>query len=404
MDNKRLFDSVSLSNILSFGEGSNTIILKNLNVLVGPNGSGKSNFLEAFRLFQYAPTDFAKPISVSGGINNWLWKGTADEKIASLQCFVFSHSGKWLHYLIIFTDVGNGRVAITREGLFEEPENADADPTTLIDHKGSEVVLASRNINADPFVENEWGYQNLSRFDFPFDKSLLSQRNDPYAYPQLTFLASVFKQIFMYTDATFGRTTFARLPQDAALDSTFLFPDASNLALVLNDLQNQPPVMKTIIEKLKLFYERAENIITRVQGGTVQIYFQEEGLTATVPASRLSDGTLRYLCLLVILCHPSPPPLICIEEPELGMHPDVLPTIAELLIEASQRTQLIVTTHSDLLVSAIGGKHPEAIVVCEKGDNGTTMKRLEADKMKEWLTRYSLGDLWLKGEIGGTRW
>ena len=402
MDNKRLFDSVSLSNLLSFGEGTNTLILKNLNVLVGPNGSGKSNFLDAFRLFQYAPTDFAKPISASGGINNWLWKGTTGEKTAVLQCFVFSRSGKWLHYVIMFCDVGNGRVCVIGEGLYEEPENADADPTTLIDHNGGEVVLASRNTITDP-LQDEWGYQNLSRYDFPLDKSLLSQRNDPYTYPQLTFLASAFKQIFIYTDATFGRTTSARLPQDAALDSTFLFPDASNLALVLNDLQNQPVVMKTIIEKLKLFYERAENIITRVQGGTVQIYFQEEGLTQTVPASRLSDGTLRYLCLLVILCHPSPPPLICIEEPELGMHPDVLPIIAELLIEAAQKTQLIITTHSDLLVSAIGTQHPEAIVVCEKGENGTTMKRLEPEKMREWLTRYSLGDLWLKGEIGGTR-
>lgn len=58
---------------------------------------------------------------------------------------------------------------------------------------------------------------------------------------------------------------------------------------------------------------------------------------------------LRYLCLLAVLCHPSPPPLVCIEEPELGLHPDVLPTLAELLKEAATRTQLIVTTHSDVL-------------------------------------------------------
>ncbi len=162
--------------------------------------------------------------------------------------------------------------------------------------------------------------------------------------------------------------------------------------------------MRLIIEKLKMFYERVEDIHPLAQGGTVQIFFQEEGLTQTVPATRLSDGTLRYLCLLVILLHPTPPPLICIEEPELGMHPDIIPTIAELLIEASQRTQLIVTTHSDMLVSAIGAKHPEAVLVCDRTSKGTTLTRLEPEKLKLWLEKYTLGELWLKGEIGGTRW
>ena len=101
---------------------------------------------------------------------------------------------------------------------------------------------------------------------------------------------------------------------------------------------------------------------------------------------RLSDGTLRYLCLLAILCHPEPPPLICIEEPETGLHPDILPTIAELMIEASQRTQFIVTTHSDILVSAFS-EIPEAVLVCEKDEDGTHFKRLEKDKLKAWLAR-----------------
>jgi predicted ATPase len=118
---------------------------------------------------------------------------------------------------------------------------------------------------------------------------------------------------------------------------------------------------------------------------------------------RLSDGTLRFLCLLVILLHPTPPPLVCIEEPETGLHPDILSTVAELLIEGSQRTQLIVTTHSETLVSALG-EYPEAVVVCERDVGGTRLQRLDRERLQKWLKRYSLGDLWLKGEIGGTRW
>jgi predicted ATPase len=94
---------------------------------------------------------------------------------------------------------------------------------------------------------------------------------------------------------------------------------------------------------------------------------------------------------------------MCIEEPELGMHPDIIGTIAELLIDASQRTQLIVTTHSDLLISKLS-EIPEAVVVCERGPRGTTMRRLDADSLAIWLREYSLGEAWLKGAFGGTRW
>ena len=141
----------------------------------------------------------------------------------------------------------------------------------------------------------------------------------------------------------------------------------------------------------------------RIYGGTAQIFIREEGVIQPIPATRLSDGTLRYLCLMALLLDPTPPPLICIEEPELGLHPDILPTIAELLIEASQRTQLIVTTHSDALVSALS-EYPEAVVVCERDNTGTHLRRLKPEKLKKWLEKYTLGDLWRIGEIGGNRW
>ena len=135
----------------------------------------------------------------------------------------------------------------------------------------------------------------------------------------------------------------------------------------------------------------------------MQIFFHEKNLHRPVPATRLSDGTLRFLCLASILCHPSPPPLTCIEEPEIGLHPDILPIVAELLIEASHRTQIIVTTHSDILVDALSHV-PEAVLVCEKESNATVMRRQNQDELREWLKEYSLGDLWRSGELGGNRW
>ncbi len=95
--------------------------------------------------------------------------------------------------------------------------------------------------------------------------------------------------------------------------------------------------------------------------------------------------------------------MVCIEEPELGLHPDAVSTLGELLIEASKRTQLIVTTHSDALIAALS-EVPEAVVVAERGDRGTSLRRLEPAKLERWLEEYRLGDLWRMGELGGNRW
>ena len=85
------------------------------------------------------------------------------------------------------------------------------------------------------------------------------------------------------------------------------------------------------------------------------------------------------------------------------MHPDMIPTLAKLLREASQRTQLIITTHSDILIDALSDS-PEDVLVFEKNNGVTAVKRLEKEPLKEWLNEYSLGELWRKGEIGGNRW
>jgi predicted ATPase len=207
----------------------------------------------------------------------------------------------------------------------------------------------------------------------------------------------------IYTDLQTNRSSEIRRQQPLGTADDFLQEEGSNLALVLNDLHVRGRPKSKIVENLKKFNPRIQDYSIKIQDETVQLLIHEDGLDKPISSMRLSDGTLRYLCLLAILCHPEPPPLICIEEPETGLHPDILPTIAELMIEASQRTQLIVTTHSDILVSAFS-EIPEAVLVCEKDEDGTHFRRLEADKLKAWLEEYELGEVWLRGEIGGKRW
>jgi predicted ATPase len=119
-----------------------------------------------------------------------------------------------------------------------------------------------------------------------------------------------------------------------------------------------------------------------------------------VPATRLSDGTLRFIALLAILLKPESASLICLEEPELGLHPDALAVVAEYLAEASEKTQIVVTTHSDILVSALTD-HVESVVVCENQAGSSRFERLSSDKLRFWLEKYQLGEIWRMGEIGG---
>ena len=112
----------------------------------------------------------------------------------------------------------------------------------------------------------------------------------------------------------------------------------------------------------------------------------------------ISDGTMRILCLIAILKSPNPAPLICIDEPEIGLHPEWIKVVGELLEEASTRTQLVVTTHSPELVSKM---KPENVIVCEKEDGASVMERLNEKELATWLEKYTLGELWLSGHFGG---
>ncbi|MFQ5794412.1 MAG: AAA family ATPase [Candidatus Bipolaricaulia bacterium] len=413
MEGKRLIRTLRIKNFLSYGSESEEIELLPLNVLIGPNVSGKSNLIEAIGLLRATPKDLTAPIREGGGIAEWLWKGEkSNPKVptAEIEAIVNYPDGIMpLRYRLCFTMVGQ-RLELVDEVIENERPSGpnETDVYFFYRYQQGNPVLNVKTVVGDQGEQARAGTaegrtrRDLRREDLSLEQSVLSQRKDPDQYPEITYLGNQFAKIQLYREWNLGRYTAPRMPQKADLPEDFLLEDTSNLGLVLNDLQNRPKVKKLIIEKLKKFYDAADDIATKIQGGTVQIFIHEKGLHQPIPATRLSDGTLRYLSLLTLLCHPTPPPLLCIEEPELGLHPDILPTIAELLIEASQRTQLIVTTHSDILVSALT-EIPESVLVCEHDGTGSRLRRLEAEQLKQWLEKYSLGELWRMGEIGGTR-
>jgi predicted ATPase len=387
----KLLDHLKLTNLLSFGSKGEVVSLGTLNVLIGANGSGKSNFIEAISLLRAAPKELAVPVREGGGVRDWIWRGAGRRSPATVETVVdYRLLDKSVRYKFSFID-DLGRFELTDERI-ESAEAAGG---------GSETKVYFSYEQGKPSLNVQGEFRELRAEEIDPRRSILSQRRDPDQYPEVTFLAHGLGDIRIYREWSFGRYTPPRLPQPSDLPNNFLAEDASNLGLVLSKLRREPEVKRRLIENLARLYEGIDDFEVIVEAGTVQVFLHEGRWT--VPATRLSDGTLRYLALLTILCHPKPPALVCIEEPELGLHPDILPHMASLLQDAATRMQLVVTTHSDILVDALS-ETPEAVLVCEKHEGATTIRRLDAQELGPWLEKYRLGELWTRGEIGGTRW
>lgn len=398
-------ESLKLKGILSFRDAE--LELRPLNVLIGPNGSGKSNLIEVIALLQVLGHSrrlfdetrdrgilqelssgrpsyrLSNAISRVGSGQEWLWAGdSADGGVLIGGVFKPPRSRVPLEYELSFKAHnvvvdGDAAVDIVRERLdYKDAESATAG---TFDHS-----------------------QELSSWDSY--EPLLITRGELAAHALTAgSLAKGLERTRIYRELGLGPSMASKKVQPTDQPGDFLEEDGSNLAVVLNRMELDGSLAK-VQKYLQRFLEPFQRSSIQLHPKGAHLAIKERGLRRFTHTNRLSDGTVRYLCLLAILCHPNPPPLICIEEPEIGLHPDILRDVALLLLEASERTQLIVTTHSDILIDALSGD-PESVVVCERDPElGTSFERLSAEKLKLWLERYKLGELWRKGQLGGVPW
>lgn len=424
---KPLLKSITLEGFLSFGSGAHTIPLTALNVVVGPNGSGKSNLVEAVSVLRAVPRDLPLPIRQGGGVRDWLWKGGpaaqatasgvgigsggdgsgfsdgsgAGVAAARIELvFAEGHIARFpkgdpaVRYRLVFGAEGDSFVV-----LDERVENAEALPGTTGPKKpyfyfGYENGRPMLNVRGE-------GHRELRREDIDKTQSILSQRREPDAYPEITRLADVLARIRIYRSWQFGPDARVRIACAADSRTDYLREELDNLPARLQALKRSPKVQRRLVELVRELAPGFEDFQVVPEGGTLNLYLHEGDLP--FPARRLSDGTLRYLCLLAILVDPEPPPLIVIEEPELGLHPDILPILRDLMIEASGRSQLIVTTHSTQFVDAMTD-YAESVLICEKKGGTSCITRLAQDEVERWRKHGSLGDLWMAGHLGGLRW
>jgi predicted ATPase len=366
-----LIRTIVLKDFLSFGDYEQWVDLHPLNVIVGKNGGGKSNFIKALEFISQIPHDLDGHIRNSGGVEEWLYN--CDEDLDDIPTATVQAAfkrpetevDKVLRYKMSFTsDNGSFRLvdelvenSLPRFGKTEKPSfyyrYNNGNP--VVGTNKSKIPVNVEDLNHSVIAQNALGH-----------------------YRQIESLTADMAGIRVYKDWVFGRGMLARRPQSAGFGDKILKPDFSNLPTVLSAIEKDPEASKLFLSLLSANCG-IEDIEVETEGLHMTAYVAQNGLESLVPVSRLSDGDLRYLCLLAILMNPSLPPLACIDGVDLGIHPDMLPGIADILRQASKKCQIIVASHSEKFLDAFDIA-TESVLLCEKDIDGSTLERLKEAK------------------------
>ena len=364
-----LIRRLHLDGFLTFAPGSQPFELRPLNVLIGANGAGKSNVVEALGLLAAASRDLGRAIRGRGEWIEWLWKGRPSAVAARIEAELDGSD--------------TPSCSEPRCRLVVEPGRARPE---LLDEAAAETGRSSAK------EHTYWYYQLDQGRPVTFGRTTDTQR-----YQEVSWAGKALSSIRILDGCAMVEQSLRRDPLSAPPFEERVFTDGQEAALVLIQMVRDGDTR--IGELLRRILPGFERFSVRNANGDQRLYIHESGLKDPIPVSRVSGGTFRLLALLATLRSPSPPPLLCVEAPERGLHPDGAALLGEVLVDASRRMQLLVTTHSSSLISALSNE-PDAVVACERLGAATAMERLDPEKLASWLKDYRLGDLWGMGVLG----
>jgi predicted ATPase len=371
-----------------------------LNILIGPNGSGKSNLLRLLELIAIsAKGGMGKYIQYLGGMEPLVWDGRAGR----------------IRFEVKFSPL-------------EEQQDTERDSVTYMlelarlgsfsSYRVEEEQLANyakvkQGVRGEPFKFLERNQQYGVMFDeqerrlvaqaenTPTEETLLSSATNPFAvnrhistFQRLLAGWTIYHDIHVDRDAPMRKPAITRY--EKRLDA-----DGQNLVSVLHTLYSEDQEFSDNLDDAMraAFGNDFDGLaFPPASDQKTQLRLKWKSLKRGQSAAELSEGTLRFLLLLTILTSPDLPQLIAIDEPELGLHPAMLPIIAEYAVAASKHSQVILTTHSPAFLDAFGGEKPTVTVV--QLENGqTSLKVVDEDILSYWLKEYSLGRLMSSGEL-----
>lgn len=363
----RRLKSLSVSGYKSIKE--DTIVLGALNVLIGGNGVGKSNWISVFKfLREIVEGNLQLSVSTTGA-RNLLYKGGKEVASISIKAVYEEPSSNGslensYDIKLNVTDEDNLVFAYENTYFHRKPDYINALPRPLGSGQSESKLSQSRK------HVSGWVFDDLTSYSI-------------YHFHDTSASANV-KQI-----------------QDIE-DNKVLYRDAGNLAPYLYWMKQKFPdnfdAIESAVRQIAPFFDKFELSPSKNNAEKIRLEWREKGWEQNLNPHLLSDGTLRFICLATLLLQPVLPNMILLDEPELGLHPAAIKQLAELLKEATTRTQLFVATQSVTLINQLDLAD---VFVADRIDGATKLHQFTEEDLSQWVDRYSIGELWEKNLIGG---
>lgn len=369
---KTKLTSLRLAGWKSIKETDPPIRFGDVNVLIGANGSGKSNLLSFFRLLkELAEERLQVAIGRAGGADSLLFRGVKETQSLKAD-LTFESEG--------FDSTYRFRLEPTVQGSMT--------------FKNERMDSGSLRYEHSPNMPESW---------FAVAASVFGDQIDRMITERLRLIASAMSGFSAYH---FHDTSWiAGIRRDCYVHANDrLYTDGGNLAAMLYLYQERHPVVaRRILSTVRLIAPTVSEFVIKPQPlneHNVILKWRGRGSTYEFGPHQFSDGTLRVIALATLLLQPEGkyPPLLSIDEPELGLHPSALSLVAGLIKKASRFCQVVVATQSAALLDHFD---PADVIVVNVRDGTSTFERLPADALAGWLEDYSLGNLWERNVFGG---
>lgn len=402
-----MLKEIILKDFFSF-KGENHVELNaGINMLLGINGSGKTSFLNAIRLlyegvsgsgfenlFQLEWGGFGDVVNANGIQTPKTIELTYIFDARRLRSIVSkSNFSSDVHYKITIRPLGATGYTI-EEKLFASDKKSNENQFVYLDFKGGKGFLS---------VYHKEGIKTENFRGVTSEQELvLRQISDPRRYKPMHVIRTAISEMSIFE--TFDTREDSSLRKPAKSSSELkLTSSGENLVSVLNNLNTEESMTFTDIEdKLRVINPNFIKFNFQNFGSRLYLSLSERNMRHSIGIKFISDGTLRYMLMMGVLMNPHTGKLIGMDEPEGRLHPDMINSMAEMLKSASRYSQVIVATHSPLLLNLFD---IEDVLVFEKNEeNNTIVKRYFEEDFPEWKEEYLPGQMWLHGVIGGKRW
>ena len=342
---------------------------ESLTVLIGANGAGKSNFISFFRMLSHVMAgNLQGHLTQTGKAHSWLHDGPAVTSEIRASFEIQAERGT-NEYEFGLDYAANDRLYFQYERFRFLPAGITPGPRTALGSGHEESLLKASAEKQEPTPK------------------------------------AIYAMLRKFVVYQFHNTSFTSRMRQAwnINDGQWLKEDAGNLAAVLYRLKEAADTAeyyKRIVDTLHQSLPFFEDFQLYPENGDIILSWRERGTDCVFSAHQASDGMLRFMALTTLLLQPAHalPDLLILDEPELGLHPHAIATIAGLIKAASQNIQVIVATQSAPLLDAF---EPRDVVVVERHGRESAFQRLDPNALQSWLDRYSLGELWDKNVLGG---